>query len=65
MRGFIKHDWGANVLGRVDVKPVESLSLFVRFRDGMTGEVRFAPDHLTEVSFDEVCGISYSRGGDR
>ena len=33
----------------VDVKPLENLGLFVRFADGMTGEVRFAPEHLTGV----------------
>ncbi len=33
----------------VDVKPLEGLALFVRFADGLTGEVRFAPEHLTGV----------------
>jgi hypothetical protein len=33
----------------IDVKPLENLGLFVRFADGMTGEVRFTPDHLTGV----------------
>ena len=33
----------------VDVKPLEGLGLFVRFADGLTGEVRFAPEHLTGV----------------
>ena len=33
----------------VDVKPLENFGLFVRFADGMTGEVRFAPEHLTGV----------------
>ena len=28
---------------------LESSLLFVRFADGMTGEVRFTPDHLTGV----------------
>ncbi len=33
----------------VDVKPLDGLGLFVRFADGLTGEVRFAPEHLTGV----------------
>jgi Protein of unknown function (DUF2442) len=33
----------------VDVKPLEGLGLFVRFADGLTGEVRFTPGHLTGV----------------
>jgi hypothetical protein len=33
----------------VEVKPLDDLGLFVRFADGLTGEVRFAPEHLTEV----------------
>lgn len=33
----------------VDVNPLESLGLFVRFADGLAGEVRFAPAHLTGV----------------
>ena len=33
----------------VDVKPLEHLGLFVRFADGLTGEVRFTPEHLTGV----------------
>jgi hypothetical protein len=33
----------------VEVKPLEDLSLFVRFADGLAGEVRFAPEHLTGV----------------
>lgn len=33
----------------VDVKPLDGLALFVRFADGLTGEVRFAPEHLTGV----------------
>jgi hypothetical protein len=31
----------------VDVKPLEGLGLFVRFADGLAGEVRFTPEHLT------------------
>jgi len=30
----------------------------MRFRDGMTGEIRFAPDHLTGVSFDECDDVT-------
>ena len=30
----------------VEVKPVEELGLFVRFADGLEGEVRFTPEHL-------------------
>ncbi|MBH0179017.1 MAG: DUF2442 domain-containing protein [Nitrospira sp.] len=33
----------------VEVKPVEALGLFVRFTDGLTGEVRFKPEHLSGV----------------
>ena len=33
----------------VDVKPLEDFGLFVRFADGVTGEVRFAPAHFTGV----------------
>jgi hypothetical protein len=33
----------------VDVKPLDSLGLNVRFADGLTGEVRFTPEHLTGV----------------
>jgi hypothetical protein len=33
----------------VDVKPLDSLGLYVRFADGLAGEVRFAPEHLTGV----------------
>lgn len=33
----------------VEVKPVEELGLFVRFADGLEGEVRFTPEHLTGV----------------
>lgn len=33
----------------VEVKPSDNLGLFVRFADGLTGEVRFAPEHLTGV----------------
>ena len=33
----------------VDVKPLEALGLFVRFTDGLTGEVRFKPEHLSGV----------------
>ncbi len=33
----------------VEVEPVQHLSLRVRFRDGLTGKVRFTPEHLTGV----------------
>jgi uncharacterized protein DUF2442 len=33
----------------VEVKPLEGIRLFVRFADGLTGEVRFKPEHLTGV----------------
>jgi hypothetical protein len=33
----------------VEVKPIEELGLFVRFTDGLTGEVRFKPEHLSGV----------------
>lgn len=33
----------------VEVKPLEGMRLFVRFADGVTGEVCFAPEHLTGV----------------
>lgn len=33
----------------VEVKPLEALGLFVRFTDGLTGEVRFSPEHLRGV----------------
>ncbi|MEK6533038.1 MAG: DUF2442 domain-containing protein [Nitrospirota bacterium] len=33
----------------VEVKPLETLGLFVRFTDGLTGEVRFEPEHLSGV----------------
>ena len=33
----------------VDVKPLEHLGLFVQFADGLRGEVRFTPEHLTGV----------------
>lgn len=33
----------------VEVKPLDSLGLFVRFTDGLTGEVRFKPEHLSGV----------------
>ena len=33
----------------VDVKPLDDVGLFVRFADGLSGEVRFAPEHLTGV----------------
>jgi hypothetical protein len=33
----------------VEVKPLDNLGLFVRFADGMSGEVRFAFEHLTGV----------------
>ena len=33
----------------VDVKPLDGLGLFVQFADGLTGEVRIRPEHLTGV----------------
>ena len=33
----------------VEVKPLEGLTLFVRFEDGVAGEVRFNPEHLIGV----------------
>ena len=33
----------------VEVKPLENLRLFVRFADGLAGEVRFKTEHLTGV----------------
>lgn len=33
----------------VEVKAVNDLGLFVRFADGLAGEIRFAPSHLTGV----------------
>jgi hypothetical protein len=33
----------------VEVKPLEALGLFVRFTDGLSGEVRFKPEHLSGV----------------
>ncbi len=33
----------------VEVKPLENLGLFVRFADGLAGEVRFTPENLTGV----------------
>ncbi|MDF0666037.1 MAG: DUF2442 domain-containing protein [Nitrospira sp.] len=33
----------------VEVKSLEDVSLFVRFADGLTGEVRFTPENLTGV----------------
>ncbi len=33
----------------VEVKPLDALGLFVRFTDGLTGEVRFRPEHLSGV----------------
>jgi hypothetical protein len=33
----------------VEVKPLENLELFVRFADGLGGEVHFTPEHLTGV----------------
>ncbi len=33
----------------VEVKPLEAFGLFVRFTDGLTGEVRFTPEHLSGV----------------
>ena len=33
----------------VEVKLLEDLGLFVRFADGLTGEVRFTREHLTGV----------------
>lgn len=31
----------------VEFKPLDDLGLFVRFADGLAGEVRFIPEHLT------------------
>jgi len=33
----------------VEVKPLENLGLFVRFADGLAGEVRFKTEYLTGV----------------
>ena len=33
----------------VEVKAVNHLALFVRFADGLVGEIRFTPEHLTGV----------------
>lgn len=33
----------------VEVKPLEPLGLFVRFMDGLAGEIRFKPEHLSGV----------------
>lgn len=33
----------------VEVKSLEPLGLFVRFMDGLAGEVRFKPEHLSGV----------------
>jgi hypothetical protein len=33
----------------VEVKPLDALGLFVRFTDGLTGEVRFRAEHLSGV----------------
>ena len=33
----------------IDVKPLDGLGLFVRFADGLTGEVRFTSEYLTGV----------------
>ena len=33
----------------VEVKPLENGDLFVRFADGLSGEVRFVREHLTGV----------------
>ncbi len=33
----------------VEVKPLKNLGLFVRFADGLSGEVRFTPEHLKGV----------------
>lgn len=33
----------------VEVKPLDPLGLFVRFTDGLMGEVRFKPEHLSGV----------------
>jgi hypothetical protein len=44
----------------VDVKPLEHLGLAVRFADGLIGEVRFAPEHLTGV-FEPLKDPDYFR----
>ena len=33
----------------IEVKPLDALALFVRFTDGLAGEVRFKPEHLRGV----------------
>ncbi len=33
----------------VEVKPLDALGLFVRFTDGLTGEVHFKPEHLRGI----------------
>lgn len=42
----------------VEVKPLEALGLFVRFTDGLMGEVRFKPEHLSGV-FEPLKGPAY------
>ena len=44
----------------VEVKPLEGHSLFVRFEDGTSGEVRFTPQHLTGV-FEPLKDPAYFR----
>jgi hypothetical protein len=33
----------------VEVQPLETLGLFVHFTDGLRGDVRFEPEHLSGV----------------
>jgi hypothetical protein len=33
----------------VEAKPLDKLGVCVRFADGLTGEIRFTPEHLTGV----------------
>ena len=44
----------------VEVKPLEALGLFVRFTDGLTGQVRFMPEHLSGV-FEPLKDPAYFR----
>lgn len=46
----------------VEVKPLEALGLFVRFTDGLTGEVRFKPEHLSGV-FEPLKDPAYFKQG--
>ena len=44
----------------VEVKPLEGLALFVRFQDGISGEVQFSPQHLTGV-FEPLKDLDFFR----